>query len=246
MNWLLIEKPAPVLNVPHFEKIFSDQIPLNEKGHPLHNEFIALPDMCFRQVKQIGDSISEIAWPAYGSDPLYIDLRFCSLVKAPIAQPTGILSAQDLLKKMEQRIGVPYLWGGNWPEGIPEMLNYYPPKTSLSPRMQELWTFRGLDCSGLLFEAANGMTPRNTSQLIKWGISVKIENIKPMDMIVYPGHVVFVRDQQTIIESAASTGVRVYPLGKRLAELQEKREWVEEFLPQMNSSCYFTIRRFTT
>ena len=114
---------------------------------------------------------------------------------------------------------------GNWARGVPEMLAYYPPQPPLDKKIETLWTLQGLDCSGLLFEATNGATPRNTSQLLKFGRSLlPSEQLKPLDMIIYPGHVLFVRDENTIIESKSPFGVRICSLIQRVKELSQTRQ----------------------
>ena len=95
---------------------------------------------------------------------------------------------------------------------------------------------RGLDCSGLLFEATLGATPRNSSQLVLFGKSISLnylqDTLRPLDMIVYPGHVLFVRDRNTIIESKSPFGVRTVPIGERMQELLESRSLVNNWSPE--------------
>ncbi len=248
MEWIEILKPCPVLNTPKFSAVFSgNHLPLNEKGHPYHFEFVALPGMRFSLLQELPHYIVQIAWPKYGVKPLYIDRRFAASCSIPSSKKEFIPSARHLLEHMEQRVGTSYVWGGNWATGIPEMLSFYPPKKELLPRTEELWTFRGLDCSGLLFEASNGLTPRNTSHLLKFGKSLRSENFSellPMDLIVYPGHVLFVRDPLTIIESKSPFGVRICSLVERLKEIQQKRTYLKNWTPTANPNSHFTIRRF--
>lgn len=244
MSYLLVQTAAPVLNTSDFSTVFCDQIPLNDKGLPHHYEFVALPGMVFKVTRLWNDTIAEIHWPEYSSQPLFTDLRFCSFIDTPPVSLKKTFQAKDILQKMERRIGVPYVWGGNWAEGIPEMLDYYPPSQALSPRMKKLWTFCGLDCSGLLFEATLGATPRNTSQLVKFGNPVSLNDLQPLDMIVYPGHVLFVRDAKTTIESRSPHGVLIAPLEERLREILEKRTLVETWTSGTDPSRYFTLRRF--
>jgi hypothetical protein len=248
MEWIEIVKPCPVLNTPNFAAVFSgNSLPLNETGHPHHFEFVALPGMRFPLLGELSTYIVQIEWPKYGVKPLYIDRRFtapCSTLPEP---KKFTASARDLLKHMESRVGVSYVWGGNWAGGISEMLSFYPPTETLEPRIEELWTFRGLDCSGLLFEASNGLTPRNTSHLLSVGKSLDCEDfseLRPMDLILYPGHVLFVRDAQTIIESKSPFGVRICSLVERLQEIQQERTYLKNWTNMANPHSHFTIRRF--
>jgi hypothetical protein len=248
MQWIEIQKPCPVLNTPDFTAVFCGKsLPLNEKGHPYYFEFVALPGMRFHLLQEMTPYILQILWPEYDVNPLYIDRRFamrCS--KAPEINHS-MPSAKALLNHMQRRVGASYVWGGNWADGIPEMLFFYPPTEKLAPRIEELWTFRGLDCSGLLFEASNGFTPRNTSQLLKCGKPLKEENLSrllPMDMIIYPGHVLFVRDSKTIIESKSPFGVRICLLAERLKEIQQERIFIRNWTTATDRDLHFTIRRF--
>ena len=158
---------------------------------------------------------------------------------------------------MESFLGAPYLWGGNC-KGIPEILNLYPPKIeiqSLDRISQYTWALEGMDCSGLLYFATSGFTPRNTSSLIYYGNPVKIEgkdredwNLLPGDLLVWKGHVIIVLNQDTVIESLGGRGVIMTPLHQRLYELHTilKRKPVDTWdsritLPENER---FVIRRW--
>lgn len=249
MKWVEVLVPTPVLNTPDFQSIFGGKsgldIPRNQDGHPEAYEFVALPGMFFSLRAHLDFHILQVESSSYASTPIYIDARFCQIRENMSESPRPLPTASVLLNRMERRLGTPYVWGGNWAEGVLQLLEYYKPKGTLDPRIEELWLFRGLDCSGLLFEASMGSTPRNTSELILFGHSLKTDSLLPMDMIIYPGHVLFVRDQETIIESKSPFGVRIQPLQKRLDELLAEKAFVrnwetERFDPKKS----FTIRRF--
>ena len=68
-----------------------------------------------------------------------------------------------------------------------------------------LWRLEGVDCSGLLYQATGGYTPRNTSSMKDFGDEVKISGlpleqisflVRPLDLIVCTGHVVIVLNGQ--------------------------------------------------
>lgn len=249
MTWIETLFPAPILNTADFLSVFGgtdgQSIPLNQDGHPYHYEFIALQGMQFECIGKPAPFILEIRWPSYSFEPLFIDLRFCKIALKPSQYKQCSYTADYLLDHMESRIGTPYIWGGNYAFGIPSMLEYYPPKGKIDARTEELWTFRGLDCSGLLFEASYGTTPRNTSHLLKYGRSLRCnEEILPLDMIIYPGHVLFVRDKESIIESKSPFGVRICPLHQRLDEISQERTYVREWDASIDPNLHFTIRRF--
>ena len=87
----------------------------------------------------------------------------------------------------------------------------------------------GLDCSGLLYEASRGMTPRNTSDLMHFGKQVTLESIQPLDLILYSGHVIIALSNREVIESGLEFGgVVLHPLEERIAKITKP----------------FTVRRF--
>jgi hypothetical protein len=239
---LQLVKPAPLLNTPEFLRVFSGKSPLIA-----HFECVGPPGTVLDVVREEGN-VLEVRWKFYSDQPLYVDKRFGSMGHFAPLRKKMIPTSEVLLERMERRVGAAYVWGGNWAAGIPEMLEYYPPRDSLDSRALELWTLKGLDCSGLLFEASEGTTPRNTSQLIHFGRSVAKEEAlngwKPMDMILYPGHVLFVRDEKTIIESKSPFGVRICPLQTRLEELLAERSWVDEWTLGLDPARAFMVRRF--
>ncbi|MBM3183740.1 MAG: NlpC/P60 family protein, partial [Chlamydiae bacterium] len=221
--------PAPILNTPDFKFAFGgksgSEIPLNAKQHPYSFEFVALQGMVF-QVEEDLKTVYRISCPWYKSSHLYVDCRFTRPTTFHYAPPS-IPKGEVILKFMIEKIGTPYVWGGNWNQGVPETLQYFPPKTPIDPKTKILWTLQGLDCSGLLFEATKGATPRNTSELVHFGIPVKRETpLQPLDMIVYPGHVLFILDENHIIESKFPFGVIIRSQFERIKELENERKRV--------------------
>ncbi len=238
-------RPAPVLNTPDFLFAFGGktgtEIPLNERGLPFCFEFVALPGTLFQVLKYIDPHIAEVLCPSYSSKPLYVDTRFTK--PGTTALIPQMPSHELILHRMELRMGAPYVWGGNWGSGIPELMNYYPPKGNLDLKTQQLWTLQGVDCSGLLYEASRGTTPRNTSQLIYFGKPLINNDLCPLDMIVYPGHVLFVLDSDTVIESRYPRGVICSDLKTRMEELLQTRTQVFEWKPDLDPTKHFVIRR---
>lgn len=242
---------APVLNIPDFSFAFGgrtgSEIPLDEKGHPYCFEFVALKGMVFEVKESLPQKFSDIyriSCSFYPNDPLYVDSRFtkpaASFGSERSLPPPGVI-----LHRMIEMTGTPYVWGGNWRKGIPEMLLYYPAKKFIDDRTSTLWTLNGVDCSGMLFEATNGATPRNTSQLIQYGEEVSLDaSLKPLDMILYPGHVIFVQDEKTTIESKFPFGVIQRDLTTRIMELESTRKRVKTWTCGLDPHHYYTIRRF--
>jgi len=250
---MLIEilSPAPVLNTPDFSLAFGgksgSEIPLNENGHPYCFEFVALKGKVFEVKESIPQKAAEIyriACPFYPKQHLYLDSRFAKPAIA-FAPPVPLPPAEIILKRMIRMTGTPYVWGGNWKTGIPELLIYYPPKSPIDDRTSILWTLNGVDCSGLLFEATEGATPRNTSQLVRFGTAVPIHSpLKPLDIIVYPGHIVFLVDDATTIESKFPFGVIQRDLSTRLWEFDAVRKRVNDWSSGLDPHKFYTVRRF--
>lgn len=128
---------------------------------------------------------------------------------------------EKILESMNEKQGLPYIWGGNSSLGVEEMLTLFPPPQPLSQKERDRWTFRGLDCSGLLYEATEGLVPRNTSWMMKFGKPVEGE-LEPLDLILFEGHVIMVTEDGKTIEShLESGGVVLRDLEERLAEIQK-------------------------
>ncbi len=244
---------TPVLNTPHFTKVFGGEdgssLPLDEQGLIRAVETIAFPNTKFKIIKEIENSILQVETEDYPCTPLFVDERFLSYKGQE--RKKKVPSIAHILKHLHHLVGTPYIWGGNQSRGIPELLHYYPPKIALNEKMHTVWTLKGVDCSGLIYEATGGITPRNTSWLVHFGQPVIIENlplekiaalIKPLDLIVWPGHVLIALDSTQCIESRPQTGVAIRPLIERLSSINRKP------LTQWNSSLpakdYFVIRRW--
>ena len=144
------------------------------------------------------------------------------------------------------------VWGGNNILGVDKMFEYYPPAKKLSKNDSLHWSVTGLDCSGLLYEATNGFSPRNTHQLVQFGNAVEIKGkssaeiaaeLKPLDLIVWKGHIIIVYDSNTTIESSHSAnGVVKKNLRKVLENLTSKRKPVNKWSDEVPNS--FVIRRW--
>ena len=252
---MLIEvfTPAPVLNTPDFNFAFGGangkEIPLNKTGFPYHFEFVALKGMVFRveeRIPQPFGSIDRVTCREYPISPLYLDSRFTIPKNEQTfpRSPTRLLDKKRVLSKMKEKIGTPYVWGGNWSQGIPELLTYYPPKGNIDHATQILWTMQGVDCSGLLYEAAEGAAPRNTSELLYFGNPVPIgEPIHPLDMILYPGHVIFALDEVSTIESKYPFGVICRNLEERFKELNKERNRINRWTPESDRRTNYIVLR---
>ncbi len=212
--------PTPIFNTPElsFKK--------DHRGFLTEIETIALPGTEFTCIQPFSDTIVQVTTPAYPSSiPLYVDQRFLT---TGVPAEKKLPPSSSILPWLQNSLGTRYFWGGNWKDGIPEMLQLYP---SLEPSDDSLC--RGLDCSGLLYQATLGFTPRNTSDLIHFGQELPpYTPLKPLDLIVWKGHVIIALSSHTLIESRAGKGVVLSDLKTRLAEINHPyffRRWHPDF-----------------
>lgn len=229
--------PTPIFNTPEipFTKASLNK---DSQGRLMEMETIAFPGTKFHCLDQISEHVLQVETNEYpSSQPLYVDSRF--LQEVPVESPERhkvLPSVEDILQWMEDRKGLRYFWGGNWHTGIQEMLQLYPHLQKASKEDQDDAICRGLDCSGLLHQATQGITPRNTSDLIKFGQELNLQQIqaelKPLDLLVWSGHVIIVRCPTTVIESRINHGVVVSDFETRYAE-------VVHMLKQQNKPLYF-------
>ncbi|HEY6873384.1 MAG TPA: peptidoglycan endopeptidase [Geobacteraceae bacterium] len=248
--------PTPVLNTPDFTGVFGgpDGQTLQQDSCGLVRalEFVALPGTPFRIEEAIRKGervvyrVTTDDYPYPAKSGYFIDSRFVttSAVKPPPRFPR-LPPRETVIANLLAARGSRYVWGGNLRGGIPELLSLFPPHQPerLPPRERDFWQLRGVDCSGLLYEATGGYTPRNTSALVGFGSAVPIaglsareiaRRIAPLDLIVWNGHVMIALDQQRLIESRPDCtgkrdGVRVRPLGPALEELMKTRMPLDDY-----------------
>lgn len=235
MKYLKIISPCPVLNTPEFEKVFGGEdgrtLALDENGHMRSLECTALPGMIFKLEERASTYICRVSNSFYPG-PLFIDIRFTKECKLRRKKKSVKFDQKNILSYLRSLEGTPYCWGSNWRDGIPEMLKFYPPKGEISEALKNKWMMKGIDCSGMLF--LDESIPRNTSQLIDFGDALIIENknaeeikalLKPLDLIVWKGHVVISLDEEHLIESREKYGcVKIVPTLLRLHEILQERK----------------------
>ena len=230
-NYLIAKKPAPLLNTPDFKQEFgSASLPLDSQGLLRPLEMIALPGTVFKMIIKINRYTFEVTTGDYPHGPVYIDSRFTtsSLEKLP-ERKKSLPPRETILSRLRNSLGLPYVWGGNWGRGISEIRSLYSP--TIPAKLEPIWTLSGLDCSGLLYEATDGYTPRNTSELLTFGELIpSIDALKELDMIVWSGHVMILLSSTILIESLYGKGVILTPLKKRLIELQSTKLLIRRFI----------------
>jgi cell wall-associated NlpC family hydrolase len=227
-------------------------------------EYIALPGTVFTIVKKLpvgSVSIYQVETDEYAAPAnvrLYVDGRFLALESA-VPKPVRRLlpSREEIIMELRGSVGSPYVWGGNIPHGVPEFSAAFDKGAWDDGRKRQI--LAGLDCSGLLYHATGGWTPRNTSQLTEIGRRVAVAGkqsaeiaalLQPLDLIVWNGHVIVVLDRQTAIESRlvcgtpGNGGVVLTPLSQRIAEIMRARRPANAWSGDKKNRNIFVVRRW--
>ncbi|MBS1517313.1 MAG: peptidoglycan endopeptidase [Bacteroidetes bacterium] len=252
---------TPVLNTPDYDNVFGgatrDSLKLDDQGLIREMEFIAFPNTVFEIIEKIpkGDhSIFKVVtedYP-YKSSSLYVDSRFVEVTSTkPEDRVKKMPGKSEILQNIIKFEGYGYMWGGNYAVGIERMLTYYKPSSEIDTPLKNKWSLKGVDCSGLIYEATNGSTPRNTSSLIKYGRGLEIAGktadeisgmLEPLDLIAWNGHVIIVLDKNTVIESTPDKGVHKTDLMKRIGEVMNERLPVNDW--EGTEGLRFVVRRW--
>jgi hypothetical protein len=260
---------TPVLNSPALAGLFGGHdgrtLKSDRCGQVREMEFVALGGTVFRvlaEVRREGATIFRVETDDYPAPPgiaLYVDSRFMELRDQPPPLPVRPLPDRDaIIAAMRSSVGSPYVWGGNVRDGAPELLRLYY-RGSFSPAEERRLTLAGLDCSGLLYAATNGRTPRNTSHLVHFGRGLAVAGkderelaqlLEPLDLIVWNGHVIIVLDRETVIESRLECGrpgqggVVITPLHRRLREIMAGRRPLDSWPVGSSRRDGFVVRRW--
>ena len=259
--YAVAKEPTPVLNTSDFNSVFGGPdgmtVKTDDQGLIREMEFIALPGTVFDLIGEYDHGsykIFKVETNEYKYNvELFVDSRFIELKKERPEERKIILpSKEEIYKSLDKFTGNSYCWGGNYNSGILKMLELYKPSGEISSELKAEWTLSGCDCSGLIYEATNGYTPRNTSRMTECGDAVDIEGLnaeqiaavlKPLDMIVWSGHVIYVYDENTSIQSSISKGgVVKMDLTETLREVMETRKPVNDY--NSTTKKRFVIRRW--
>lgn len=259
---------TPVLNAPDFGAVFGGvsgkDLKTDQCGQVRELEYIALPGTVFTVLKKQRSGADDIyqvetdEYPAPANVRLYVAGRFIKLgVAAPEPRRRSLPPREVILSALKGAVGAPYVWGGNALNGVPEMAEWF--YKDIGGRYRGRLTLAGLDCSGLLYHATGGWTPRNTSQLTAFGHGVAIAGkrpaeivkmLQPLDLIVWNGHVVIVLDRQTAIESRLvcsrpkNGGVVTTRLSSRIAGIMRTRRPADAWPEGKNQQDIFVVRRW--
>lgn len=195
-------------------------------------------------------------WAKYG---YFLDSRFIQKVDQKPAEKIQLLPSLEQVKKnLLAASGTVYVWGGSWWQGIPEIEKFFPSATGLTTLETKRKLFQGVDCSGLLYQATNWYTPRNTRSLLNFWKPVPIAGktidqivkiLKPLDIIVWDWHIVIVLDEKRTIESRwrgqLPGGVEIVDTKKRLEEIFKTRSPVDNYYDsKLANHKKFVIRRW--
>lgn len=246
---------APVLNTPDFAGTFSGDYELDPCEGVRPMEFIALPGTLFTiQGELVRDGVKVFRvttndYPFRTRKGLFVDARFVQLAAGPVQErPRHLPEKEEIQSRLLSALGKPYVWGGNVKGGVPLIRKYYPQGDPLA----------GVDCSGLLYEATDGFTTRNTSALIDFGAPVRVAGLaaeevaaklQPLDLLVWNGHVMIVLDQDSVIESRMGcggkrSGVMLTPKLELLREIMKTRKPADSFPKGSAGAKSFVVRRW--
>jgi len=260
---------APVLNTPAFTTVFGGRhgnaLKTDRCGQVRELEYIALPGTVFRLLEKINHETATIYrvatddYPTPAGKRLYLDSRFIDTRDTePLPRACTLPARAEIIASLKSAVGKPYVWGGNVSSGVPELAGFFY-RGTLPPGSEKPRLLAGLDCSGLLYQATNGWTSRNTSQLVMFGKGLPIAArtaegiaalLEPLDLIVWNGHLIIVLDSQTVIESRlecgrpGNGGVVTTPLQQRLAEIMRARSPVDAWPREGKQRDVFVVRRW--
>lgn len=221
IQWAVTKGPTSVFNNPRL-----DPLPPDDQGLCRGLETILYPRSVVR-VEEVFDSSARITTDEYPyGEAYYVNIQLLEPAQEkPSPRPCALPSLNVFLSRLARLQGIKYTWGGCFPES-------------------------GMDCSGLIRFATEGITPHKTSALVRFGSAVTIEDLpwetqlKSGDLIVWIGHVVAVLDSEQTIESLPEQGVVTTPLKERMAHIMQERRALNEWPSSRPEQPSFVVRRF--
>jgi len=252
---VVAQVPTPVLNTPAFASFFSrGRLDPCRGERPI--EFVALPGTLFTvqgASEDHGVTIYRVTtrdYPYASKTGYFVDSRFVRAADAATPERNATLPGlAEIQKGLLASLGKTYVWGSNVREGVDLLGKLYPKADRLA----------GVDCSGLLYQATDGFTPRNTSTLIRYGQAVPVaglsadeiaDRLKPLDLIAWNGHVMIVLDQDSIIQSTMGCpgvgGVAISPIRATIKKLLKSRRPWDDYPQGPEGKQAFVVRRWFT
>lgn len=273
--WYAIAKyPTPVLRYPlgkpSLDKSFGADpyTGLNLDAYQQIDEldFVALSGTVFALLNKVQTGgytfyqirTREFAVPS-AENAYYIDSRFVELKQSkPAERKVRLPSLSKIYQSLLSASGTLYVRWGNMPTGIEQLNEFYPSTRQKTELEKNKKILKWVDCSGLLYWATNGYTPRNTSSLVTFGTGLAIKwltvdqmiaMVKPLDLITRAGHVMIILNKDFVIESRRlandAGGTKVRPLKEVLEETMVKRNPANEFAdPMTDGKKNFVIRHW--
>jgi hypothetical protein len=197
----------------------------------------------------------------WNKDAYFLDSRFVENRESKPAEVIHKLpDMSSIFKTLLAAVDSQYIWWGSYYQWIPEINDLYPTPSDveLSSGEQQYKILQWTDCSWLLWQATNGYTPRTTRTLLSFWSSVPIswdsvdqiiKKVKPLDLIVWAGHVIIILSDEYVIESIWKENfegwVEIVSLKERLQDIFTRRqpvdEWSKSDLPEKKK---FVIRRW--
>lgn len=266
--------PVPLLNTPDMRRPFGGRrgttLRRDRVGLVREVEHVALPGTLFKVEERAlrrgvpTYRVTTNDYPFPSKTGLWVDARLVEpVVDEPVERPRHLLHPTTIRCRLLSSVGSLYVWGSNVRSGIPALLDLYPPRRPLAGEDLKYWQLRGVDCSGLLYEATDGWTPRNASALVRFGRGIPVagldgdaiaDRIRPLDLIVWGSHVILVLDEGHSIQSKVDydydkpgnqSGVRVEELRPLLRRLVKGRLPVDDYDdPATKGEDRFVIRRW--
>jgi hypothetical protein len=262
--------PTPVLNTNSWDSIFGgpngEELKYDRFGEIDEIVFVALKGTTFNIQRQIRketrtgkDTIYyKVTTPDYqGSETLWVDGRFLDLRDIQPKDERPSLSTAKTLIALRRYEGSPYVWHGASDLGVSELLDFYPPASTVSERTKDDWKLRGFDSLGLLYHASNGASPLDMKAIARFGKAVYedlgsliaeegnddpnavrikqaktlLSSLRPLDIIVMGDRMWTVLDGSEVIESKYSSKfagkAQISPLFDTLFGLLQKGVFVE-------------------
>jgi hypothetical protein len=253
-RFAVAEGPTPVLNTPSFATTFGGTLRLDPCRGVRPVEFVALPGTLFRIEGVLRDGgvtvyrVTSNDYPFPAQKGFFVDARFLKAVDPSHPERRPVLPGlAEVQRGLLASLGRPYVWGGNLNDGVPLLGELYPGSDTLA----------GVDCSGLLYQATDGYTPRNSAALTGFGAPVPVaglsaesiaQRLQPLDLIVWKGHVMVVVDRERIIQSTMGCqgggGVVLSPLAETVRKLMKSRKPRDSYPAGAAGNQAFVVRRW--
>lgn len=251
MKYVTTKTYSPIFNIPDIYKFLSEidgELKTDKKGLVPEISFIASPGKEFEILEEIEQSSYTIlkVKPVDSEKIYYIDSRFIEQSNGENNQ-RGKLTKEEIIRNLKAMEGYPYEYGGAIANEVYKFESMYEING-----LNKKWKPKGLDCSGLIYQATNGLIPRSSNEIVEFGKGLDIEDreldeivemIEPLDIIGYPGHVLIVIDKNSVMESSPKKGVRILQIESRMKALMKDRKPVND-AEGKNKNKIFVIRRW--